>query len=127
VIEKFADSGPPGNDSGERTSGSESSLEVGLLAELRAALAELEIGSELRENAACLAVKTRAPDTCLWVFVGFGGRYFSWNNAELQHPVRDMRGAARRIAMRIHDTSAGSGSRQRNYPAHRGKEGRGLA
>jgi hypothetical protein len=111
VIERYADSRRPGNDSGDQapTNDGGPSLEVGLLAELRAALAEHDIGSELREDLACLAVKTQAPGSCLWVFVSFGGRYFSWNNAELQHPVRDMQGAAHRIAMQVHDTPAGSG------------------
>jgi hypothetical protein len=102
VIERLADSKRPSNGSGDQASRNEPSLEVGLLAELRAALAEHEIGSELREDLACLAVKAQAPGSCLWVFVSFGGRYFSWNNAELQHPVRDMQGAARRLAMQIH-------------------------
>lgn len=111
VTDRIADSSVPGNDSAERASRNDEgpSPEPGLLAELRAALAEHDIGSELREDLACLAVKMHAPGSCLWVFVSFGGRYFSWNNAELQHPVRDMQGAARRIATQIHDTSAGSG------------------
>lgn len=81
------------------------SLEVGLLAELRAALAEHEVTSELLENLACLAVNR--PDSCyrVWVFIGFRGRYFSWNNAQHQHPVRDIAGAARRIASQIQDSS----------------------
>jgi hypothetical protein len=108
VIERFADSSGHGNDSGEQVSRDDEgpSLEIGLLAELRAVLAERDIGSELREDLACLAVKMTAPDSRLWVFVSFGSRYFSWNNAELQHPVRDMQGAARRIATQINDMSS---------------------
>jgi hypothetical protein len=110
VIERFADRRRPDNDSGDQGSRNDGlSLEVGLLAELRAALAEHDIGSELREDLACLAVMAQAPGSCLWVFVSFGGRYFSWDNAELQHPVRDMQGAAHRIAMQVHGTPAGSG------------------
>jgi hypothetical protein len=109
VIERFADSREPSNDSGDQASRNDGgpSLEIGLLAEMRAALAERDIGSELREDLACLAVKMAAPDSRLWVFVSFGSRYFSWNNAELQHPVRDMQGAAQRIATQINDMSAG--------------------
>jgi hypothetical protein len=34
----------------------------------------------------------------VWVFVSYSGRYFSWHNADRQHPVKDVAGAARRIA-----------------------------
>lgn len=83
----------------------ESSLEIGLLAELRAALADHEISSELREDLACLAVKKPGESVWLWVFVSFGGRYFSWNNAQRQHPVRDMPGAARRVVEQLGEPS----------------------
>jgi len=76
------------------------SLESGLLAELRAALADQGIRSELRQEIPCLAVEAAAYR--LWIFVSTGGRYFSWNNAEFQHPVFDIPDAARRIAMQVH-------------------------
>ncbi|MBC6470705.1 hypothetical protein [Actinomadura alba] len=78
------------------------SLELGLLAELRAALAgEHEIRSQVRMEVAGLAVETAIPAVYVWVFVGFSGRFFSWHNADRQHPVNDVPGAARRIAAQI--------------------------
>jgi hypothetical protein len=74
-------------------------LQIELLSELRAALADQEeISSEVRENVAGLAVHTRVPGVYVWVFVSYSGRYFSWHNANRQHPVKDVAGAARRIA-----------------------------
>jgi hypothetical protein len=107
VIAKHADDSRPGKGSGTHVAGKDGlpSLEAGLLAELRAALAEHEISSEVRRDLACLAVKGAASSCCIWVFVGFGGRYFSWDNAEYQHPVRDMSGAAHRIATHVHSAS----------------------
>ena len=104
VIARHADDNRPGKGSGTHIVGNDGrpSLETGLLAELRAALAEHEISSEVRRDLACLAVKGTASSCCIWVFVSFGGRYFSWNNAEYQHPVRDISGAARRIAAHVH-------------------------
>jgi hypothetical protein len=77
------------------------SLEVALLAELRAALTEYMIRSEVRGSVMALAVETGNPASRLWVFVAFDGRYFSWDNADKQHPARDIGGAARRIADQI--------------------------
>src|SRR5262245_17640913 len=75
------------------------SLEIQLLSELRAALAEQhEIRSEVREKVAGLAVHTSMPAVYVWVFVSYGGRYFSWRGAQCQHPVTDVAGGARRIA-----------------------------
>jgi hypothetical protein len=104
VIKGDAHDGQPGDDSRSQASSEGGvELEAGLLAELRAALAEHEISSEVREDLAVLAVTTRRPGSCLWVFVGFDGRYFSWNKADLQHPVRDIPGAARRIAEQVNE------------------------
>lgn len=77
------------------------SLELDLLAELRAALSENEISSEVREDVAGLAVSTDAPGVYLWVFVSFSGRYYSWAQGNHQHPVNDKAGAARRIATHV--------------------------
>ena len=30
----------------------------------------------------------------VWVFVGYGGAFYSWQNAEKRHPVADVEGAA---------------------------------
>lgn len=77
-------------------------LEIELLSELRAALAEQEeVSSDVRENVAGLAVCTGLPGVYVWVFVGYGGKYFSWHNADRQHPVKDVPGAARRIASEV--------------------------
>lgn len=77
------------------------SLELELLSELRGALSEHEIRSELSEGVSGLAVSTDAPGIALWVFVSFSGRYFSWAKGNHQHPVNDMTGAARRIASHV--------------------------
>ncbi|SFP73746.1 hypothetical protein SAMN04489713_1177 [Actinomadura madurae] len=77
------------------------SLELELLAELRGALAEHEIRSEVRDEVAGLAVDTDAPGVYLWVFVSFTGRFFSWARGNHQHPVNDMAGTARRIATHV--------------------------
>ena len=53
-----------------------------------------------------MAVTTKIPGVCLWVFVSFSNRYFSWAEANHQHPVNDIAGAARRIAGHVHPASA---------------------
>jgi hypothetical protein len=78
------------------------SLELELLAELRGALTEREISSEVREDVAALAVATDTPGVYLWAFVSFSGRFFSWNRGTHQHPVNDVAGAARRVATHVH-------------------------
>lgn len=109
VIERFADSIQTGNDADAQAFAKDGmpSLEVGLLAELRAALAGHDIVSELRQDLACLGIKVHAPGSYFWIFVSFGCRYFSWNNAQLQHPVRDIEGAAQRIAIQVRHMSTG--------------------
>ena len=77
------------------------SLELELLSELRGALSEHEIRSEVSEQVCGLAVSTEEPGIRLWVFVSFNTRYFSWTRATHQHPVSDMTGAARRIATHV--------------------------
>jgi hypothetical protein len=76
-------------------------LELELLAELRAALTEHDVRSDISEEVAGLAVTTKTPGVCLWVFVSFSNRYFSWAGANHQHPVNDVTGAARRIAAHV--------------------------
>jgi hypothetical protein len=76
-------------------------LEIELLAELRAALAEHDVRSDVRDEVAALAVNTGLPGVYLWVFVAFDGRYFSWDSANQQHPVTDVQGTARRIAVQV--------------------------
>ena len=75
------------------------SLGIQLLSELRAALAnQHETGSEVHESVAGLAVQTSVPEVIVWVFVAHDGQYFSWRKAQCQHPVKDVAGAARRVA-----------------------------
>src|SRR6266705_699347 len=77
-MKRFAGRERPRNDSGEQASkdGERPSLEVGLLAELRAALAERGIGAELREDLECLAVKMTEHDSGVWVFVNLAAGTF---------------------------------------------------
>jgi hypothetical protein len=76
-------------------------LELDLLAELRAALTQHDVRSEISEDVAGLAVTTKTPGVSLWVFVSFSNRYFSWAGANHQHPVNDIAGAARRITTHV--------------------------
>ena len=74
-------------------------LQIELLSQLRAALADQEeISSQVRQDVAGLAVQTGTPGVYVWVFVGYSGQYYSWHNADRQHPVKDVAGAARRVA-----------------------------
>ncbi|MBC6460567.1 hypothetical protein [Actinomadura sp. HBU206391] len=82
------------------------SLELELLAELRVVLAdEHGIRSHVRKDVAGLAVETDIPAVYVWVFVGFSGRFFSWHNADRQHPVNDVSGTARRIAEQVSEVN----------------------
>ncbi|GAA1899652.1 hypothetical protein GCM10009736_80140 [Actinomadura bangladeshensis] len=81
-----------------RSVNTDTTPEIELLAGLRAELTEYEVRSEVRENVAGLAVFTDVRGVFLWVFVGYSGRYFSWDQDGRQHPVNDNPGAARRIA-----------------------------
>jgi hypothetical protein len=87
-------------------------LELELLAELRAALTEYEVTSHVHEEFTALAVATGTPGVFVWVFI-HGGRYFSWNRADLQHPVKDLPGAARRIADQVNTAGVDSGADSR--------------
>jgi hypothetical protein len=76
-------------------------LEVELLAELRAALTEHDLESDVRNEVAGLAIRTDVPGVHIWVFVSFSNRYFSWARGNHQHPVNDIPGAARRLATHV--------------------------
>lgn len=101
-------------------------LELELLAELRAALSEHEIMSELNEDFTGLKVTTATPGSYLWVFVNLSGRYFSWDRADRQHPVKDVAGAARRLAARAGQIATPH-HRHSNQDAGRGHFGCGGA
>jgi hypothetical protein len=68
--------------------------EARLLAQLRDALLRLNVRAELRDNGTALMIPRPRVGLPVWVFVGYGGAYFSWQSAEKCHPVGDMRGAA---------------------------------
>ncbi len=84
-----------------RSVNTDTTPEIELLAGLRAELTEYEVRSEVRDDVAGLAVFTDGGRVIVWVFVGYSGRYFSWDQDGRQHPVNDMPGAARRIAEQV--------------------------
>lgn len=60
--------------------------EANALIRLRDRLATRGVNAELRDNNSALLP--------VWVFVGYGGAYYSWQHAERRHPVGDVEGAA---------------------------------
>ncbi|MBN6058104.1 hypothetical protein [Nonomuraea indica] len=68
------------------------------LIRLRDRLARLGVNAELRENNSALMVHRPEPGLPVWVFVGYGGAYYSWQSAEQRHPVADVEGAANVLA-----------------------------
>ncbi|NJP90429.1 hypothetical protein HCN51_13365 [Nonomuraea sp. FMUSA5-5] len=69
-----------------------------MLVRLRDQLTNLGVNAELRDNNTALMVHKREPGMPVWVFVGFGGAYYSWQSAEQRHPTRDPEGAAKLLA-----------------------------
>ncbi|MEV0382021.1 hypothetical protein [Nonomuraea sp. NPDC050643] len=69
-----------------------------MLVRLRDQLTKLGVNAELRDNNTALMVHKREPGMPVWVFVGFGGAYYSWQTAEQRHPTRDPEGAAKLLA-----------------------------
>ncbi|MEV6033516.1 hypothetical protein AB0L65_20345 [Nonomuraea sp. NPDC052116] len=65
---------------------------------LRDRLAEIGVHAELRDNNSALMVVR--PDGALpvWVFVGYGGAFYSWDNTNKRHPTDDPQGAASTLA-----------------------------
>lgn len=73
--------------------------EADKLIRLRDALTRLNIAAALRENNTALMVTPPGGrGMSVWVFVGYGGQYYSWNSAAKRHPVSDLEGAAKVIA-----------------------------
>ncbi|MFC4530128.1 hypothetical protein [Sphaerisporangium dianthi] len=68
------------------------------LLRLHGSLADLGLRAELREHMPALLVHRPDVGLPLWVFVGYGGAYFSWQSAEKRHPVCDVPGAALALA-----------------------------
>ncbi|GAA4952641.1 hypothetical protein HD597_009637 [Nonomuraea thailandensis] len=69
-----------------------------LLVRLHAQLTNLGVNAELRDDNTALVVHKREPGLPVWVFVGFGGNYYSWQSAEQRHPAHDPEGAAKLLA-----------------------------
>jgi hypothetical protein len=76
----------------------QSQEESELLVRLRDALTRLSVNADLRDNNSALLVRRPEPGLPVWVFVGYGGAYFSWQSAEKRHPVDDVEGAANVLA-----------------------------
>ncbi|MER7500403.1 hypothetical protein AB0L05_16015 [Nonomuraea pusilla] len=72
--------------------------EANALIRLRDRLVRLGVNAELRDNNSALMVHRPGPGLPVWVFVGYGGAYYSWQQAERRHPVDDVEGAARVLA-----------------------------
>jgi hypothetical protein len=69
-----------------------------LLVRLHAQLTNLGVNAELRDDNTALVVHKHEPGLPVWVFVGFGGAYYSWQSAEQRHPTADPEGAAKLLA-----------------------------
>ncbi|MEU1725347.1 hypothetical protein [Nonomuraea sp. NPDC005692] len=69
-----------------------------MLVRLRDRLTGLGVNAELRDNNSVLLVHRPAGGLPVWVFVGYGGAYYSWQNAEKRHPTSDPEGAANVLA-----------------------------
>lgn len=72
--------------------------EAAALVRLRDRLVDLGVNALLRDNNSALLVQRPEPGLPVWVFVGYGGAYFSWQSAERRHPVGDVEGAASVLA-----------------------------
>ncbi|WP_156325341.1 hypothetical protein [Nonomuraea sp. SBT364] len=72
--------------------------EANALIRLRDVLASRGVNAELRDNNSALMVHRPDPGMPVWVFVGYGGAYYSWQNAEKRHTVEDPEGAANVLA-----------------------------
>lgn len=72
--------------------------ETNALVRLRDRLARRGVRAELRDNDSALMVCRPEPGLPVWVFVGYGGAFYSWQNAEKSHPVDDVEGAADLLA-----------------------------
>ncbi|MDP9846980.1 hypothetical protein [Streptosporangium lutulentum] len=65
---------------------------------LREALVRLGVRAELRDNDSALMIPRPGVGLPVWVFVGYGGTFYSWQSAEKRHPVNDVAGAAQVLA-----------------------------
>ncbi|GAA3077257.1 hypothetical protein [Streptosporangium carneum] len=76
----------------------EQQSETVLLALLQDALLRRGVRAELRDNGTALMIPRPRVGMPVWVFVGYGGAYFSWQSAEKRHPVNDLEGATQVLA-----------------------------
>ncbi|RBQ21911.1 hypothetical protein DP939_04365 [Spongiactinospora rosea] len=72
--------------------------EADKLALLQNALLRRGVQGELRSDGPALLIRRRMPGMPVWVFVGYGGAYYSWQSAERRHPAGDVEGAAEVLA-----------------------------
>ncbi|MEO3811939.1 hypothetical protein ABGB17_23320 [Sphaerisporangium sp. B11E5] len=72
--------------------------EAAKLVRLRDHLTELGVRAELRDNNSALMVHRPYNGLPVWVFVGYGGAFYSWQSAEKRHPVNDVKGAAQTLS-----------------------------
>ncbi|GHH72505.1 hypothetical protein GCM10017673_27530 [Streptosporangium violaceochromogenes] len=79
----------------------EQQSEALLLALLQDALLRRGVRAELRDNGTALMIVPAGVGWPVWVFVGYGGAYFSWQSAERRHPVSDLEGAAQILAAHV--------------------------
>ncbi|MFC7714705.1 hypothetical protein [Nonomuraea recticatena] len=75
--------------------------ETNKLVRLRDHLIDRGINAELRDGNSALLVHTPEPGLPVMVFVGYGGLYYSWQNANKRHRVDDPEGAAGALADHI--------------------------
>ncbi|MEU8377746.1 hypothetical protein [Streptosporangium sp. NPDC048865] len=68
--------------------------EAHALTRLRNALLRLGVRAELRDNDSALMISRPQVGLPVWVFVGYGGAFHSWQSAEKRHPISDVAGAA---------------------------------
>ncbi|MER6169864.1 hypothetical protein [Streptosporangium sp. NPDC001681] len=68
------------------------------LTRLRNALLRLGVRAELRDNDSALMIPRPQVGLPVWVFVGYGGAFYSWQSAEKRHPINDVMGAAQVLA-----------------------------
>ncbi|RBQ19568.1 hypothetical protein DP939_12510 [Spongiactinospora rosea] len=83
------------------TTREERAAEASKLIRLRDTLRRLDVEGELRDENTALLIRRREPGMPVWVFVGYGGEYYSWQAAEKRHPVADVEGAAKALAAYI--------------------------
>ncbi|MBT2234676.1 hypothetical protein [Nonomuraea sp. NEAU-A123] len=75
--------------------------EADKLLRLQVELVRIGVRAELRDNNSALMVLRPDPGLPVWVFVGYGGAYYSWDNANDRHPASDPQGTAQALVKYI--------------------------